>query len=532
MATKASFSGTVAGSSWGDVALRSDAALLRALVVVAGICSSALFVVIGLHYELEMYADGSLFSYAVAVQDAWAFHWHNIAGRLFVHLFSYVPAETYVALTRDARGGIAVYGFLFFAAQLFSLAATWAADRSKGRIIFGFACLSTACLCPLVFGFPTEMWMAHALFWPALAVCHYARAGLAGIALVFAVLLALVFTHEGALIFAIAIVCTLLLRGSRDAAFRRAAGVFLVVVSIWALVKAALPPDDYTGTALRTAVLHAFDITILTGDLMLLLLGTLASYGFVFLLLRRLTPASAHVCACAMVAVALAVYWLWFDHALHAENRYYLRTVIVLATPVLGALAALFALDAEGRRKLPVPIAPRVLEQDDFSSNRHPALSRCLSMSFFAKPVTTFAGHAVAVLTGDVMARAITGAFLLVMLMHAVETAKFVTAWTSYQDEVRRLATGTASDPALGDPRFVSSERISTGGNRLGWSSTTHFLSVLVAPQLAPARLVVDPQGYYFWLSCKIATANEAADRAVPVESRRLVRAHACLHRH
>jgi tripartite-type tricarboxylate transporter receptor subunit TctC len=36
------------------------------------------------------------------------------------------------------------------------------------------------------------------------------------------------------------------------------------------------------------------------------------------------------------------------------------------------------------------------LEQDDFSSNRHPALSLCLSMSFFAKPVPAFAGHALA----------------------------------------------------------------------------------------------------------------------------------------
>jgi hypothetical protein len=37
---------------------------------------------------------------------------------------------------------------------------------------------------------------------------------------------------------------------------------------------------------------------------------------------------------------------------------------------------------------------PAYLEQDDFSSNRHPALSLCLSMSFFAKPLPTFAGHA------------------------------------------------------------------------------------------------------------------------------------------
>ncbi len=38
--------------------------------------------------------------------------------------------------------------------------------------------------------------------------------------------------------------------------------------------------------------------------------------------------------------------------------------------------------------------ARRTFWQDDFSSNRHPALTFCLRMSLFAKPVPTFAGHA------------------------------------------------------------------------------------------------------------------------------------------
>src|SRR5205823_2965694 len=100
-----------------------------------------------------------------------------------------------------------------------------------------------------------------------------------------------------------------------------------------------------------------------------------------------------------------------------------------------------------------------------------------------------------------------------------------------YRDAVRALATGATSDPALGDPHFVSSDRIGSDLNRLAWSSTTHFLSVLVAPEFAPARLVVDPSQDYFWLSCETATANQKADRIIPAESRRLVRMHACLHR-
>ena len=52
-----------------------------------------LFVVVGLAYELQTYGDGAIFSYAVAAEAAWAFHWHNIAGRFVVYLVSSVPGE-------------------------------------------------------------------------------------------------------------------------------------------------------------------------------------------------------------------------------------------------------------------------------------------------------------------------------------------------------------------------------------------------------------------------------------------------------
>ena len=180
---------------------------------------------------------------------------------------------------------------------------------------------------------------------------------------------------------------------------------------------------------------------------------------------------------------------------LHTDNRYYLRTALLIATPVFGLLAAENALRADGQlHNFLVPILPRLL-------------------------------------ASDVTARATAGALLLLMLVHSVETAKFVIAWTDYKAAVRALAMGAASDPALGDPHFVSSHRISSDLDRLSWSSTTHFLSVLVASKFAPARLVVDPKANYFWLSCKTATANQEAYRVIPAESRRLVRVYACLHR-
>jgi len=490
--------GVLRPALWVDAASYSDGDVLRAVVVAAGLCWSAAFVAIGLGYDLQMYGDGAIFSYSVAVEDAWAIHWHNISGRLFVYLLCFVPAEIVVDITRNPHGGIVVYGLLHFAAPLMGLLATWAADRSKGHVIFVYACLSTACLSPLVFGFPTELWIAHALFWPTLAICHYAREGIGGFGLVLAALLALVLTHEGAMILAVAVVATLLLRGARSAPFRRGTRALLIATPIWILAKVAFPPDSYYTPVFASAALHFFDATIFENELLLLLLGTLASYWIALTVLRWLTPAKAHIYATLIVTLALVVYWFWIDRALHANNRYYMRTALLIVTPVLGALAAAQALAADTQ----------------------PERSEVRWLAQLARACVD-----------SVAARAICGAFLLVMLVHAVEATKFVTAWTDYKAAVRVLARGAASDPKLGDSHFVSSTRISADLNRLSWNSTTPFLSVLLAPGFAPARLVVDPAANYFWLSCEAATTNLAADRAVPEEARRLVRLHACQHR-
>ena len=147
----------------------------RYLVVGTGLCWAIAFVPVALAYQLELYGDGAMFSYAVAVQDVWAFHWHNISGRSSVFLLSLLPAETVVGFTGRPWAGILTYGFLFYIAPLAGLILTWLADRSPRRTLFAYACGSTALLCPLIFGFPTEMWFAQALFWPTLAVSHYAK---------------------------------------------------------------------------------------------------------------------------------------------------------------------------------------------------------------------------------------------------------------------------------------------------------------------------------------------------------------------
>jgi hypothetical protein len=386
---------------------------------------------------------------------------------------------------------------LFFAAPLLGLLATLAADRTSGRIIFGYACLSTACLCPLVFGFPTEMWMAHAVFWPVLAAGLCTSTNLRGAAAVFVGLLALVFTHEGAIILSTAIPFALFLRGRRDVIFIRAFAAFLVVLMIWLVVKITIPPGDYIAGVLAAAAYKFIDIENLGQPAFLSLLAALAGYAIIFVVLRRMSPARAPAYAALACTAALTVYWVWVDRSLLAEARYNLRTVLLIATPALGVLAAVHTMDDDSRQKSAFPFLAQLADTIEKRAN----------------PLV------------------ISGAILLMMLVYAVETTKFVKAWIDYKAAVRVLATGTDSDPILGDPLFVSSRRIGADLNRLAWTSTTPYLSVLVAPGLKPTRLVVDPDAGYFWLSCKTATQSEQASTAIPAFSRRLVRLHACLHR-
>jgi hypothetical protein len=223
----------------------------------------------------------------------------------------------------------------------------------------------------------------------------------------------------------------------------------------------------------------------------------LAGYGLALMALSWAKLERPHFYAAIAVVAVLSVHVLTADTPIVGENRYYLRTALLTFTPLLGALAAASAVAAEGHLALALPYVRQVLG----------AVSSSVSVRFAA------------------------GALLVAMSVHVLETERFVAAWISYEEAVRKLATGTSSDPALGDARFVSANRIPERLNGLVWASTTHFLSILVAPAFAPARLVVDPDTNYFWLPCRTAAANSVGRRAVPLMTRQLVRKYACLHR-
>jgi len=476
-------------------ALRLDDRSFRLLVVGAGLCWAVAFPVIALFNQLELYGDGAMFSYAVAVRDVWAFHWHNISGRTSVFLLTLLPAETLVGITGNPWAGIVAYGLLFYIAPLAGLAVTYAADRAPGRIIFIYACGSTALLCPLIFGFPTEMWLAHAIFWPALALGHYAKPTRAGSLLTFVVWLLLAFTHEGALVLLLAIVATLAPRGLWSATFVRATIGLAIIVILAAAAKIVFPPDDYYADAFLRAALHFFDLEIFKVEVVLVLLAAVCAYGATLMLLSIWLPRWACIGALGILLGLLSIYWLQFDHSIHASSRYYLRTVLVIATPLLGVLAAVAAMAREG------------LFFDRRARLRHGLIAP----------------------RGGTLC-ALASIFLVVTLIHVAETAKFVASWSDYRAAIALLAKSSESDPALGHPSFISAGRVSPALAPLSWFSTIPYLSIILS-NFSPDRLVIDPAGNYFWLSCGTATGNRDAQLVVPAQTRELVRVYSCLHR-
>ena len=192
-----------------------------------------------------------MFSYAVAVRDVWAFHWHNISGRTSVFLLSLLAAEALVGIRGNPWVGIITYGLLFYISPFVGLILTYMADRSPGNTIFVYACTSTAMLCPLIFGFPTEMWLAHAIFWLVLALSHYARPTVAPSMLVFVAQL-----HYWPLrTKALWCCCWLLWRHwphvACEALHSTAATCLIIILIMATISKIAFPPDDYYAKSSR-----------------------------------------------------------------------------------------------------------------------------------------------------------------------------------------------------------------------------------------------------------------------------------------
>jgi hypothetical protein len=269
----------------------------------------------------------------------------------------------------------------------------------------------------------------------------------------------------------------------------------IAVLAVAMIVKIQWPPDAYYADAFWRAAFHFFDPGIFKVRVVQLLLLIAVIYGVLHASMGKLGWRASCPAAVVTSFAILLVYWLALDNAVHASDRYYLRTFLVVVIPLFGGSAALVATNAQAA----IPAWLERMRRPLVSPNPRMA---CAGVSLFA----------------------------LISAIHIVETRKFVSGWDQYRSAVARLAKGDDANPDLGDPRFVSSARLAPELGPWSWFSTTPYMSILLA-DFAPNRLVIDPTGNYFWLSCATANRNRDAASAVPEAARELVRVYSCQHR-
>ena len=176
------------------------------------------------------------------------------------------------------------------------------------------------------------------------------------------------------LIFAAAILATLLLGNARDPAWQRAVTAGAAAVAIWLAIRLELPPDAYIAGVLAAAALNFIDLSSFALDPMRLLLVALAGYGLALLALSWAKLERAHFYAAVAVVSVLTVHVLTSDAPIVGANRYYLRTALLTFTPVMGALGPV----RRGRRWPPAArlAAAAAPAQSPQQRRRHPLRRR------------------------------------------------------------------------------------------------------------------------------------------------------------
>ena len=212
--------------------------------------------------------------------------------------------------------------------------------------------------------------------------------------------LLLAFAHEGAFVLLLAVLATLALRGLQNGASGAGCAILFVTAILAVTSKILFLPDEYYADAFMRAALHFFDPAIFGVEIVVELLAAIIVYVAMLKLISIWTPKRACIFALSVLLALLCIYWLRFDHSVHANSRYYMRTALVIATPLLGVIAALAAMNREGSVADPLAKFQRALIS---SPNGRCALASIL----FA-----------------------------VTLIHVVETAKFVTAWSRYREVI------------------------------------------------------------------------------------------------
>jgi hypothetical protein len=279
--------------------------------------------------DLSLYADGSLFAFALATGEPWSTFWANLPTRVTSFLVTgglpYLVAEA----TGSFRWTLWTYSAAVAAVPVMGLLATRALDPWRGLLTSCCACSTVAVVLFVVF-FPTEIWVTHAMFWPTLGYAISGR-GRSYPFILPVLLAAFALTHEAALILLPMLMFIAAAHRSGGKQIAVMIMAFVVALAAWASVKTLLPiPHEATRLAVENNGLRLFNPGYLFNNLSLSIAISLLCFSLIERAIKvksRLTDALALLSALALVIACLLV----LPDAVHRdETRYSSRLIVFL----------------------------------------------------------------------------------------------------------------------------------------------------------------------------------------------------------
>lgn len=257
------------------------------------------------------FADGGYFVFGMATGDPWHLFWNNVPQRAAAYVITIAPLEW--ALDRgllSVASLLPIYSAVFLGFPVACMAlAPLSLGREQRRLLI-YPALALAGIAPLLYGFPTEVWLMLGAFWVVLFTVigrARARARLAVFALSLPVLL---FLHDLGILLSLVILGFVALRALLDREKRVTAGVMLgvalPVLACWLWVKLYVPiPDPVFARQIAGNGAQMLDprLMLKSGPLVAIALATLLVLGLAW---RRVDRGRAAIAAVLLFAVMVA----------------------------------------------------------------------------------------------------------------------------------------------------------------------------------------------------------------------------------
>ena len=431
---------------------------------------NAAFATVYVATDLNLFYDGSFFSLTIAVGRPWNLLWCNFPGRFAAsYLLTAFPAQLYGDATGSASAAVRLYAILYICWPTIGIAATRLLDRTDDKHFSAYCNVASVTTPLFTFGFPTEVWITCALFWPTLCCCACTKHFSAPCWMFFLLLPLFGFTHEVSIVFfpLFFMVTAIFNHGVRRAFMLTA---IVAVLACWVFVESYISPCfPWARSFIHASARNMLTPSNLVNSVSISIGAAMGGWLLAAAVINRTRtePAKATLLPFVVGFVFLSIYTYYARDQIYGVERYPARTLVAVQTFGFGVLCV---------GSLLVWHADRLL--------------------LFGQAVSATARSMLGS-RGTVVRRGITVFVVYSVVAHLYANAKFVRYWLALNTDLDEIVAGAGVVPigfgliALDEDVVTITRGVGVASDewRLASSSVTSHV-VMLAPGYDTKRLV------------------------------------------